>query len=73
MVCCAVYYAPPPPALMNDLVNMYIGSTNANSVFGEPVTFTAYITAPNPFNNVPVTGKVRIRLARKAAAPDGGG
>ena len=38
---------------------MNVTSSANPSVFGEPVTFTANIVAPQPFHNVPVLGKVR--------------
>ena len=49
---------PPPPSAMNGTINMTINSSDNPSVFGELVTFTAYVVAPFPYTNVPVTGKV---------------
>jgi len=50
---------PPPPAATSADIVMNVTSSANPSVFGEPVTFTANIVAPQPFHNVPVLGKVR--------------
>ncbi len=47
---------------MNGVIDINITSSDNPSVFGEVVTLTAVIVAPNPYLNVPVTGKVRDRL-----------